>query len=118
MSVLSVQAQRLSEDGLSHREIEAHLVSEGNSPEHVRDVVASLSDWIDDTRHAQARATDLSPRPNQGVTVARGLFDLVFGLGLVVLGTGGSLVGAKIFIGAIVVGLYRVGRGVVRLAGA
>jgi hypothetical protein len=114
MSVLSAQAQRLAEDGLSHSEIEAHLIGEGNAPEQVRKVVDSLSSWITQTRRHQSSAGDLSGA-GSGLS---GWADLGFGAVLFSVGVVASLTGNAIFIGAVLVGMFRLFRGVARLAGA
>jgi hypothetical protein len=115
MSVLSAQAQRLAEDGLSHSEIEAHLIGEGNAPEQVRQVVDSLSSWITQTRRSQASASDLGDSSSHA---GSGVFDLGLGALLFFGGVAASLTGNTLFIGAVLVGMFRLARGVVRLAGA
>jgi hypothetical protein len=110
MSVLSIQAQRLAEDGLSPSEIEEHLIRDGNPPAQVKEVLASLEDWQADLRSQQAARAG-------GEGSGAGALHLAIGCILLVLGVVGSLAGPKIFIGAIAVGVLRVARGVAQLAG-
>lgn len=110
MSVLSIQAQRLAEDGLSPSQIEAHLIQEGNPPARVKEVVASLEEW-----QAQLRAQQAASSGGEGT--GAGALHLAIGCVLLVLGIVGSLAGPKIFVGAIAVGVIRLARGVAQLAG-
>jgi hypothetical protein len=114
MSVLHAQVQRLVEDGLSHQEIEQHLVGQGHPPEQVRKVVGSYSGWIDELQQREVRnegyatgstgSTAWGPMGN----IMLGL--LLLGLGLLSLGT------SRIFIGAMLVGVFRLARGLAGLA--
>jgi hypothetical protein len=112
MSILAVQAQRLAEDGLSPGEIEAQLIREGNPPETVKATVASLGRWVQQTKAAQSKATNLN---EGGASRSGGGADIAIGVFFLLLGIGGSFAGPKIFIGAIVVGVARLIRGFGRL---
>lgn len=103
MSILSIQAQRLAEDGLSPSQIEQHLLHEGNAPDQVKAAVASLGEWLESLRATQAASAQDS---GSGAAV-----NLILGGVLLTLGVLGSLAGPKLFIGAIGVGLFRLVKG-------
>jgi hypothetical protein len=109
MSILAAQAQRLAEDGLTEQEIEAHLVSEGHAPALVRATVAGLPEWM-------MRGNEAGEAPDGGGSGLSGGVDFALGALLLSGGILGSMMGTKIFIGAIFVGGYRVLRGMASLS--